>query len=179
MIRRPPRSTLFPYTTLFRSPTLRIHTLRHVPAAAAGEPVGGAHRGRRKEVRALGPASQASSFSGNFAGRRAFPTDGKKRWSVPPRSTVYFEGCSASAARLYAMLESTSSFICASVSVPMMYTTASSLASAARIRQLPTLPPWLNTNTSALPFFSLTLRTRDQPDASLTCLRNGSRSLSE
>src|SRR2546427_3971879 len=25
MIRRPPRSTLFPYTTLFRSPTLRAH----------------------------------------------------------------------------------------------------------------------------------------------------------
>src|SRR2546428_8257334 len=26
MIRRPPRSTLFPYTTLFRSPCLRAHT---------------------------------------------------------------------------------------------------------------------------------------------------------
>src|SRR2546430_4460958 len=25
MIRRPPRSTLFPYTTLFRSPVLRFH----------------------------------------------------------------------------------------------------------------------------------------------------------
>src|SRR5258708_22214153 len=25
MIRRPPRSTLFPYTTLFRSPCVRIH----------------------------------------------------------------------------------------------------------------------------------------------------------
>src|SRR2546427_8166239 len=29
MIRRPPRSTLFPYTTLFRSPA---HLLRHGPA---------------------------------------------------------------------------------------------------------------------------------------------------
>src|SRR2546422_11069179 len=28
MIRRPPRSTLFPYTTLFRSPTHAAHTLR-------------------------------------------------------------------------------------------------------------------------------------------------------
>src|SRR5256885_9962968 len=27
MIRRPPRSTLFPYTTLFRSPTLRRHAM--------------------------------------------------------------------------------------------------------------------------------------------------------
>src|SRR5256886_3923615 len=26
MIRRPPRSTLFPYTTLFRSPSVRNHT---------------------------------------------------------------------------------------------------------------------------------------------------------
>src|SRR5256885_3049906 len=26
MIRRPPRSTLFPYTTLFRSPMLRVHS---------------------------------------------------------------------------------------------------------------------------------------------------------
>src|SRR5258708_18804055 len=30
MIRRPPRSTLFPYTTLFRSPQAGVHV--HVPA---------------------------------------------------------------------------------------------------------------------------------------------------
>src|SRR5438034_3592605 len=29
MIRRPPRSTLFPYTTLFRSPTLTVPDLAH------------------------------------------------------------------------------------------------------------------------------------------------------
>src|ERR1017187_4751311 len=42
MIRRPPRSTLFPYTTLFRSPhgailpadPLRLHPVRAIPAAA-------------------------------------------------------------------------------------------------------------------------------------------------
>src|SRR5256885_8705449 len=28
MIRRPPRSTLFPYTTLFRSPSFKIRTLK-------------------------------------------------------------------------------------------------------------------------------------------------------
>src|SRR3712207_7444868 len=28
MIRRPPRSTLFPYTTLFRSPPIQIETMR-------------------------------------------------------------------------------------------------------------------------------------------------------
>src|SRR5258708_23440041 len=45
MIRRPPRSTLFPYTTLFRS---------HAAAAAQPEPV--QCRGRDR-VRSLAPAS--------------------------------------------------------------------------------------------------------------------------
>src|SRR2546428_10398078 len=45
MIRRPPRSTLFPYTTLFRSPheppQLRLgHLARHPPAQASDSPVG-------------------------------------------------------------------------------------------------------------------------------------------
>ena len=62
-------------------------------------------------------------------------TDQERRWSLP---TLYIEDFSA--ARLYTMLESTSSFICATVSVPMRYTTLSSLASAARTRQLVTLP---------------------------------------
>src|SRR2546427_4257206 len=39
MIRRPPRSTLFPYTTLFRSPDLRAHP----EDAAVGEARGGVH----------------------------------------------------------------------------------------------------------------------------------------
>src|SRR3712207_7733999 len=61
MIRRPPRSTLFPYTTLFRSHAQRPgrHAGRHVVAAtdtapvhaeqaALGDPAGGRHglRGR-------------------------------------------------------------------------------------------------------------------------------------
>src|SRR5258708_10908466 len=37
MIRRPPRSTLFPYTTLFRSPTRA--KLRSLAALATGEPL--------------------------------------------------------------------------------------------------------------------------------------------
>src|SRR3712207_8844610 len=38
MIRRPPRSTLFPYTTLFRSARARARTSRpHGGAAAAGD----------------------------------------------------------------------------------------------------------------------------------------------
>src|SRR3712207_8965834 len=37
MIRRPPRSTLFPYTTLFRSQVLRVERLRHVVVGAEAE----------------------------------------------------------------------------------------------------------------------------------------------
>src|SRR3712207_7712122 len=42
MIRRPPRSTLFPYTTLFRSPRLDV--------AAAGRPLLPRHRGDRRRA---------------------------------------------------------------------------------------------------------------------------------
>src|SRR2546426_4017046 len=37
MIRRPPRSTLFPYTTLFRSRDDRFHVERGLPPARPGE----------------------------------------------------------------------------------------------------------------------------------------------
>src|SRR2546423_11428055 len=40
MIRRPPRSTLFPYTTLFRSHAQLAHRLRHTVEAAVGAAVG-------------------------------------------------------------------------------------------------------------------------------------------
>src|SRR3712207_7054908 len=48
MIRRPPRSTLFPYTTLFRSGRRRrgpIRGRRATGAAAPARPPGHAHRG--------------------------------------------------------------------------------------------------------------------------------------
>src|SRR5258705_10171648 len=38
MIRRPPRSTLFPYTTLFRSQTTVAASTRWVPARDSGSP---------------------------------------------------------------------------------------------------------------------------------------------
>src|SRR5256885_6697579 len=41
MIRRPPRSTLFPYTTLFRSRARRHRRGRRLPAAAAHQPLDG------------------------------------------------------------------------------------------------------------------------------------------
>src|SRR2546425_2619780 len=52
MIRRPPRSTLFPYTTLFRSPQ------RRAPAAAHH------HRTRRPRARARGRPSRGGRVGG-------------------------------------------------------------------------------------------------------------------
>src|SRR2546430_13469011 len=45
MIRRPPRSTLFPYTTLFRS---HLHAPQERRPAAGGGRGGGPHRRRRR-----------------------------------------------------------------------------------------------------------------------------------
>src|SRR3712207_8173368 len=61
MIRRPPRSTLFPYTTLFRSarPLRLLQRLRADDAAGTGAGVGRAHDRR------LGPAA-----GGALRGRR-------------------------------------------------------------------------------------------------------------
>src|SRR3712207_7597734 len=62
MIRRPPRSTLFPYTTLFRSPRLDAHRLRDEPAQPVeahhvGElpPVSGSARGEDDRVLEVEP----------------------------------------------------------------------------------------------------------------------------
>src|SRR3712207_8531722 len=51
MIRRPPRSTLFPYTTLFRSEPTQPRTSsteRTTPGGRCANPVGGVPGGRRK-----------------------------------------------------------------------------------------------------------------------------------
>src|SRR3712207_6911781 len=55
MIRRPPRSTLFPYTTLFRSRLPRRHDLVGLPAGQLGEviearPEGADAGGRRAQL---------------------------------------------------------------------------------------------------------------------------------
>src|SRR5260370_3465598 len=49
MIRRPPRSTLFPYTTLFRSPC-QLPTDETIPLARYGS----SHSGRSKSVYRMG-----------------------------------------------------------------------------------------------------------------------------
>src|SRR3712207_7663417 len=49
MIRRPPRSTLFPYTTLFRSRRLAQHVERHDDTASLQDAV--IDRGKMRDVR--------------------------------------------------------------------------------------------------------------------------------
>src|SRR2546426_9087985 len=55
MIRRPPRSTLFPYTTLFRSSAKQRHGFRHSnpPSFARGTPGFADAQWRQKESRGL------------------------------------------------------------------------------------------------------------------------------
>src|SRR5256885_10283277 len=64
MKRRPPRSTLFPYTTLFRSRNPTAYALYREAAAAfaapAREKAPPARKGRRAETRAGGRVPQAA-----------------------------------------------------------------------------------------------------------------------
>src|SRR2546430_8813578 len=50
MIRRPPRSTLFPYTTLFRSPEVRRCGVPSCVAANAAEFIAGIERALREDA---------------------------------------------------------------------------------------------------------------------------------
>src|SRR3989441_9445474 len=75
MIRRPPSSTLFPYTTLFRSPDRRARRL-------GGRDVGAHRRGGLRGARdhaALGYAVRGRGRAAGGGGRRA------ARDHVPPR----------------------------------------------------------------------------------------------
>src|SRR2546430_7757258 len=60
MIRRPPRSTLFPYTTLFRSDKEIVAKLGPAGVKAAMDAVGGGLYGDRKSTRLNSSHSQIS-----------------------------------------------------------------------------------------------------------------------
>src|SRR2546422_2988627 len=84
MIRRPPRSTLFPYTTLFRSPGHRVVQLQ-VPLAEgaahgvlAGEPDGGALAEQRRERERLDRKSTRLNSSHGYISYAVFCLKKKK-----------------------------------------------------------------------------------------------------
>src|SRR3712207_7960719 len=74
MIRRPPRSTLFPYTTLFRSEGQHPHEVHGPDTAAHGE-------GRDAEPGAPGPPGRGPHASGQVQ-RREGGGDGEDRKST-------------------------------------------------------------------------------------------------
>src|SRR5256885_12223231 len=64
MIRRPPRSTLFPYTTLFRSATARPYNPDTASRPAAASPVKPPHVLHPPPT---GPANPSSSYAHSYA----------------------------------------------------------------------------------------------------------------
>src|SRR5260221_1969122 len=82
MIRRPPRSTLFPYTTLFRSLLQLAHQrVELVHRAQAG--VGGDGRGDRKSTR-LNSSHTVISYAVFCLKKKKTPTDEYVRVHVRP-----------------------------------------------------------------------------------------------
>src|SRR3712207_7677017 len=74
MIRRPPRSTLFPYTTLFRSPTSRwcAPTRSWPPTSRRSRHEGRGRRGRRRRRPRgpLGPARRSEEHTSELQSRQ-------------------------------------------------------------------------------------------------------------
>src|SRR5256886_14022052 len=88
MIRRPPRSTLFPYTTLFRSRT-RGHRTRRLP----GRRVSHRHRSRAVSVtlpsrrpsfaeRVRGWHDEATALEQRFKDLETFERSHRRRWAI-------------------------------------------------------------------------------------------------
>src|SRR2546425_3721254 len=76
MIRRPPRSTLFPYTTLFRSGDPRLPRSRRAPPAPRSlprPPPGGPGDRRKRPTPRPGRAHAAPPHRGDAAGHRPAP----------------------------------------------------------------------------------------------------------
>src|SRR2546430_16377144 len=82
MIRRPPRSTLFPYTTLFRSPVSQ--PVAHRRLSMAGRSVPHDAGGRARPVDGVGGRPRRAAVSGAAPARAApWGRDGPRQ--PPPR----------------------------------------------------------------------------------------------
>src|SRR3712207_9384677 len=89
MIRRPPRSTLFPYTTLFRSSRVSDLTKKHsevIVDTVFKSIIDALHRGEKIELRGFG----------SFRLRKREPRKGRNpktgdKVDVPPKKVPYFK----------------------------------------------------------------------------------------
>src|SRR3712207_7360512 len=81
MIRRPPRSTLFPYTTLFRSRSAarRVHLPVRLPARLSAD---GLHRAPRRGSRARGAIPERDPGGGGVGEPEAEPAGKRDRKST-------------------------------------------------------------------------------------------------
>src|SRR2546430_10130464 len=93
MIRRPPRSTLFPYTTLFRSRTVRLAVPagRRAPGRDAHRAAGraGHHRpehGARSEEHTSELQSQSNLVCRLLLEKKKIPTSTWRPYSISPYS---------------------------------------------------------------------------------------------
>ena len=79
MIRRPPRSTLFPYTTLFRSPSKRIDDLNKLPSPVYDDNIYWAMKDNQKMRIAIIDESRGCPFVCDFC---SHPTKSGKKWRI-------------------------------------------------------------------------------------------------
>src|SRR3712207_9324664 len=100
MIRRPPRSTLFPYTTLFRSPVAEAQSLQRLLfAEAIGRPlpVTVHRRGAMVDVITV-PTELTGGWAGTWGGDAgATPSRPGGRRGLPPKGLVLFGALSRGA----------------------------------------------------------------------------------
>src|SRR5258708_35853925 len=73
MIRRPPRSTLFPYTTLFRAPKARVSARE--PVLQIGPPPSSPRLRRIRGLVSLRYQGQSETIQGRGAGTTAYSTE--------------------------------------------------------------------------------------------------------
>src|SRR2546422_7102632 len=102
MIRRPPRSTLFPYTTLFRSRREDPHVQRHGPAGPGGGGDPGRREGFRREAVSLDRKSTRLNSSHGYISYAVFCLKKKKKKAIITgiNGTQYIAYVSSSILRL-------------------------------------------------------------------------------
>src|SRR2546430_5646988 len=85
MIRRPPRSTLFPYTTLFRSPSSMCRKIERALSSAKWE----RYSGVRSEEHTSELQSQSNLVCRLLLEKKPALEEHRRRDGPPPRSTCH------------------------------------------------------------------------------------------